>query len=323
MGCQADCALTRLYRLLHNDRLDDRVIGREMIRTLARRVSPILVALDWTEWHPPLRMLLASGTRAVPVSSAAFRRTHIPRSQNCWENTFLEMLTMTLREAGAVACFLADRGFRRTSFIKLLLQQTGHTFLVRLAENVKVQHRRGAKTLRKWGLQPGRALDLGWVDLRQDADVQIRVVGIWAKGHREPWWLATNRSDSPARLVAFYDRRMAIEEQIRDTKGARFGFALVWTQIKTPESLARFALLIGLAVLLLTAVGHALALRDPTIRLPCNKKGPRLSLFNVGLLLWPIIQSQITITPRFLDEHIPPPALRSFPWLYRYGKKHK
>jgi len=231
------------------------------------------------------------------------------------------MLTMILREAGAVACFLADRGFRRVSFIKLLLQQTEHTFLVRLAENVKVQSRRGARTLRRWGLQPVRAVDLGWVDLRQDAAVQIRVVGIWAKGHRELWWLATNRSDSLARLVAFYDRRMAIEEQIRDTKGARFGFALVWTQIKTPESLARFVLLIGLAVLLLTAVGHAVAQRDPSIRLPCITKGPRLSLLSVGLLLWPILQSQLVITTRFLDDHLPPPALRSFSWLNRYGKR--
>jgi hypothetical protein len=74
VGSQADCALTRVYRLLHNPRLDDLVISREMIRTLARRSSPLLIALDWTEWHPPLRMLLASvvvGTRAVPVSAAA------------------------------------------------------------------------------------------------------------------------------------------------------------------------------------------------------------------------------------------------------------
>ncbi len=212
VGCQADCALTRVYRLLHNRRLEDRIVSREMIRTLARGASPLLVALDWTEWHPPLRMLLASvvvGTRAVPVSAAA---------------------------------------------------------------------------------------------------VQIRVVGIWAKGHREPWWLATNRSDSLARLVAYYDRRMAIEEQIRDTKGARFGFALVWTQIKTPDALARFVLLIGLAVLLLTAVGHAIAANDASIRLPSKTKGPRLSLLSVGLLLWPLLESKLVITPRFLTDHPPPPS---------------
>jgi len=324
VGCQADCALTRVYRLLHNPHLDDLVVSRQMIKTLARRSASVLVALDWTEWHPPLRMLLASvvvGTRAVPVQTAVFRKTSIVRSQNCWENTFLTMLTMVLQEAGVAACFLADRGFRRVSFVQLLLRQTGHTFLVRLQENVKVHTKRGAKTLRKHGLQAGRAVDLGWVDLRQDAAVRVRVVGIWAKGCRESWWLATNCPDPLSRLVALYDRRMAIEEQIRDTKGARFGFALVWTQIKTPQALARFVLLIGLAVLLLTAVGHALAERNPSIRLPSKTKGPRLSYLSIGILLWPILQSEFAFTPRFLDDHLPPPALRSFNWLNRYGKR--
>jgi len=324
VGCQADCALTRVYRLLHNPHLDDLVVSRQMIKALARRSSSVLVALDWTEWHPPLRMLLASvvvGTRAVPVQTAVFRKNSIARSQNCWENTFLKMLTMVLREAGVAACFLADRGFRRVSFVKLLLQQTGHTFLVRLQEKVEVHSQRGSKTLPKYGLQAGRAVDLGWVDLRQDAAVRVRVVGIWAKGLREPWWLATNCPESLSRLAALYDRRMAIEEQIRDTKGARFGFALVWTQIKTPEALARFVLLIGLAVLLLTAVGHAMAERSPSIRLPSKSKGPRLSYLSVGLLLWPILPSQIALTPQFLEDHLPPPTLRSFDWLNRYEKR--
>ena len=67
---------------------------------------------------------------------------------------------------------------------------------------------------------------------------------------------------------------MAIEKQIRDTQGARFGLQLVWTQIKTPQALARFTLLIGLALLLLTAIGHALALRQPKIRLPSKARDP-------------------------------------------------
>lgn len=65
--------------------------------------------------------------------------------------------------------------------------------LVHLAENVNVQSRQGARTLRKWGRQAGRAVDLGWVDLRQDAAVQVPVVGVWAKGRWEPWCLAEKR----------------------------------------------------------------------------------------------------------------------------------
>jgi hypothetical protein len=323
-GAGVPSALVRFYRLLHNRRVEDLRLSRQMIRTLAKRTQTLLVAIDWTEWHPPLRMLLASvvaGTRAVPVYAATFIKTAIVRSQNCWENTFLKMLVMVLEEARVAACFLADRGFRRASFIKLLLEYPQHTFLVRLQEKVSVEYEGGKKLLKNIGLQPGQAIDLGWVKLRQDAVVKVRVIGVWARGRREPWWLATNRSDSLGQLVSLYDRRMTIEEQIRDTKGARFGFALVWTQISTPEALSRFVLLIGLAVMILMALGHALAQKYPSIRVPSSTKGPRLSLLTVGLLFWCSCQDKLVITPRFLKSHIPPPSLRTFKWLKRYEAK--
>jgi hypothetical protein len=105
---------------------------------------------------------------------------------------------------------------------------------------------------------------------------------------------------------------MTIEEQIRDTKGARFRLALVWTQITTPEALSRLVLLIGLALMILTAVGHAVAQKYPHVRLPSKTKGPRLSLLTVGLLFWPSLQNKILMTPRFLKNHIPPAFPQNF-----------
>jgi hypothetical protein len=48
---------------------------------------------------------------------------------------------------------------------------------------------------------PGQA-----VDLRQDKAVRVRVLGVWAPGQEEPWWLATDLPDPLADLVALYDR---------------------------------------------------------------------------------------------------------------------
>jgi len=176
------------------------------------------------------------------------------------------------------------------------------------------------RLLKKCRLEPGHAVDLGWVRLRQDGAVQVRVIGLWAKGQKEPWWLATNREDSLSFLASLYDRRMSIEEQIRDSKGARFGFQLIWTQIQTPEALARFMLLIGLALLMLTAIGHAVALRHPKVRLMSKKKGPRLSLITVGwLFLYSFFDTQgFPQTLRPLN--LPPPTLRSFSWLKKTKK---
>lgn len=317
-GSQLDSALVRFYRLLHNRRLEDEVITRQLLSFLASAYQPLLIAIDWTEWHSDLRMLLASvvvGARAIPVQVAVFSKTDMPRSQNTRENTFLRLLSLNLRELKIPACFLADRGFRRVSFLKLLLGQAGNSFVVRVCDKLIAQTPRGPRLLQKCGLQPGYALDLGFVQLRQDGAVTVRVVGFWAKGQKEPWWLATNLAEPLSQLASLYDRRMAIEEQIRDTKGARFGLQLVCTQIRTPQALARFTLLIGLALLLLTAVGQAVALKQPRVRLPSKKKGPRLSLVTVGRLFLNHFLSQHSFTAEILRQNIPPPRLRHFPEL--------
>ena len=325
-GCQMDSALTRFYRLLHNPRLDDLLISKQLVSQLLLPPGPLLMALDWTEWHPPWRMLLASvsvGTRAIPVQAAVFSRTQILRSQNTWENNFLKVLCLLLDELGASACFLADRGFRRVSFLQLLLSYLNHTFLVRVQDQVMVETPKFKRLLGKCQLQPGHAVDLGWVRLRQDGAVRVRVIGLWAKGQKEPWWLATNREDSLSFLASLYDRRMSIEEQIRDSKGARFGFQLIWTQIQTPEALARFTLLIGLTLLILTAIGHAVASSRPEVRLASKKKGPRLSLITVGcLFLYSFFHTQC-LSQTFLEMNLPPPTLRSFSWLETIKKGGK
>jgi len=323
-GSQMGSALTRFYRLLHNPKLDDLKIARQMLSFFAQLQGPLLIAIDWTEWHQPLRMLLASvirGTRAIPVYASVFSKTQIHRSQNTWENNFLRLLCLLLDEVKTKACFLSDRGFRRVSYLKLLLEQKEHSFLVRITDQITVEFKKGKRLLKKCALQPGHALDLGWVLLRQDGAVKVRLIGIWAKGQREPWWLATNLEDSLAYLASLYDRRMAIEEQIRDTKGARFGLKLVWTQIKTPQALARFTLFIGLAVLLLTAIGYAVAMRHPNVRLTSKKKGPRLSFLTIGCLFFYYFLSTQSLSLKSLKNHIPPPTLRPFPWLETNSKR--
>jgi hypothetical protein len=246
----------------------------------------LLIALDWTEWHHDLKMRVASvivGRRAIPVQVAAFRKRQIFRSQNVWEHTFLRLLVHTLREVGRTAVLLCDRGFHRVSWFQLLLELK-QSFVVRLVADLKVYAgTHEGRLLRHWPLHPGQAVDLGWVFLRQDKAVRVRVLGVWAPGQEEPWWLATDLPDPLADLVALYDRRMGLEERLRDTQGCRFGVKLEWTQFRTPEYLARFTLLVGVALLLWTAVGQAVAQATPSVRLPCKQKGPCLSLLRVGI----------------------------------------
>jgi hypothetical protein len=116
-------------------------------------------------------------------------------------------------------------------------------------------------------------------------------------------------------IVALYDRRMTVEEQCRDTKGGRFGVRLEWTQFRTPPYLACFTLLVGVALVLWTAVGQAVAHPALSVRLPCKRKGPRLSLVRVGIQYVAAVALRVYLGVRVIRLHLPAPHLRHFPWL--------
>ena len=116
------------------------------------------------------------------------------------------------------------------------------------------------------------------------------------EGAQEVWWLATNLPNAVSKVVAFYDRRMGIEEQFRDAKGVRFGLKLKWTQFTRAEFIERMYLLVGLALLLWTSVGQAVEQAQPKVRLQSKTKGARLSLARIGSYYWQRVVKQRRLT---------------------------
>jgi hypothetical protein len=180
------------------------------------------------------------------------------------------------------AILLFDRGFRRASLIKFLLDQGHKKFLIRLMAKVKVEGKRYTGLLSQYPLRPGRSVDLGWCRLRCDGVVTVRVIGIWKKDEDEPWWLATVMDDKLSKIVSIYDRRTSIEEQFRDSKGARYGAQMKWTHFQRPESLDRLWLVLALSLVAWTVTGILACRSDKTLRLMSRSKGPRRSYVSIG-----------------------------------------
>jgi Transposase DDE domain len=289
LGTRLDSAVNRFYRLLRNVRVDDLLLASQWARQLVRRPDRLLlVAIDWTEWHHDLRLLVAAvvtGKRAIPLFARGFEKRVRLRSQNARENTFLRLLVDILGAAEARAILLFDRGFRRASLLRLLLQlQVG--FVVRLMDDVLVEIAPGRRVaLKDLLLIPGQVLDLGFVPLRSDGFVTVRIVGYWAPGAAEPWWLATDQRTPARHILQLYDRRMTVEEQFRDLKGRRFGVKLFWTQFRDPEALARFLTLLAIALAVWIAAGRVAAWHNPSLRMVSKRKGPRQSFVTIGLRL--------------------------------------
>jgi hypothetical protein len=314
LGTQLGSAINRFYRLLRNTRVDDLDFTAQWAALLARPGERhLLVSIDWTEWHHGLRMLVAAvvtGKRALPLFAQAWHQIVNTRSQNSRENTFLRLLVDAVRRVGVTMTVLCDRGFRRASWISLL-QQLRVPFVVRLMDDVLVELPDYTQAALQYVLlTQGQVLDLGVMPLRADGVTSVRIIGYWAPGADEPWWLATSERGPARQVLRLYDRRMTVEEQFRDTKGRRFGVKLFGTQFRDPDALARFTMLLAVALLIWLIAGIAAAQRDASLRLVSRSKGPRQSYVTIGLrelLLDPGSGPMGVATVRRLLE---PPTLR-------------
>jgi hypothetical protein len=314
---QLGSALTRLYRFLRNDRFDNWLLTEQLLRLLGGRRKRLLLALDWTAWQERFSVLTASvcaSTRSIPVAVSACHKPQLARSQNLWEETFLRLVVDRRRAAEVSALWLCDRGFHRVAWLGRLTE-LDQAFVVRLTRDVTVHLPAGPRLLKQLEIGPGQRRDYGFVLLRADAAVRARLIGVWAEGAEEVWWLATNLHNRVSKVVSYYDRRMGIEKQFRDTKGARFGMKLKWTQFTRAEFVERIYLLVGVALLLWTSVGGAVEQEQPKVRLRSKSKGERLSLARVGSYYWQKVSAQLRLTAQFVREHLPPPRLRMFKWL--------
>jgi hypothetical protein len=293
---------------LRNARIDEQTMVARWAKTLQRGNNELLIAIDWTEWSRGLRLLVAAVVverRAIPVCVRGFAQRIWRRSQNTRENDFLRLLSAALKQAKIGATILCDRGFRRVSWLKLI-DTHGLRFVVRLMDDVHVEINGQKRPLSSVSLDPGKVLDLGSVALRIDGKFSFRVIGYRAKGAKQIWWLATNRKDDPAIVLSLYDRRMTVEEQFRDLKGKRFGVKLSWTQFRDPVQLARFMMLLAMALLIWLIEGRAAVARRPDLRMTSKSKGHRQSLITIGLRLG----VSIPLTHGRLRFWLPPPQLR-------------
>lgn len=313
-GVQFKSALQRFYRWVHNRKLDELALWSALADKVASGAGqrPV-VAVDWTEWHSGLRVLgagLCVGSRAVPVLMQAFAKSDMPRSQNTRENTFIELL-VRLSPAMQDAVLIFDRGFRRASLIAEL-RWLRQRFIIRLAAKVHVRAEDYQGLLSQHALQPGELVDLGVCTLNARTPVTARVVGVWARGQQEPWWLASTL-DAPARQIAeLYDRRMAVEEAFRDSKGCRFGLKIEWTRFHTGAALGRVLLLVAIAMSVWVLAGQLASQADPTLRLRCRRKGARRSLIAVGMHAHHAIRRVLTLRWTSAHKYWPPPQIRCF-----------
>jgi len=224
----------------------------------------IIVALDWTEYdrdrHATLALhMVTSHGRATPLMWKTVNKSRLRGKRNAHEDRLLKRLRAAVPENVKVTV-LADRGFGDAGFYALHWD-LGLDHVIRFRGDIIVTIADGeSRPAKGWLLPGGRARILRDVRVTGDKVPVAAVVCVWAKGMKEPWFLACgegSRDKTAAQLVKLYSRRFTIEENFRDTKDLRFGMGLSSVRISRVGRRDRLLLLSALATALLTLLGAA------------------------------------------------------------------
>jgi hypothetical protein len=261
-GLNAKHAVKQVDRLLSNGNLVLWEVFEHWVRFVLAERSEAVVALDWTEFdsddHATIALsLITSHGRATPLMWKTHQKSKLKARRNQYEDELLARFREIVPNEVRVT-LLADRGFGDQDLYKAL--GGAHIdFVIRFRGCIHVTDAAGKKrTAAGWVPPNGKSRMLKDARLTHDKTQVGAVVCVKQRGMKEPWCLATSRSDlEPAEIVALYGRRFTIEENFRDTKDMRFGMGLSSTHVGRCDRRDRLLLLAALAQALLTLLGAA------------------------------------------------------------------
>lgn len=278
-------AIKRVDRWLGNRRFDDRRAREQFLRLVVGSRREVLIAVDWTKLRrwPVLVAGVVHRGRAVPVLWSVADPAKLYKSQNAFEHGFFAWLKSCLPE-GVQATVLLDRGFKRVELVSQL-RRLKLSFVIRTGGNVHVHHRQYCGRMDQLIGRRGQRRDLAAAVLRPSRPVQVRVVGVWEKGFKEPWLLMTNLGAPLDHIVWLYSKRFQIEEAFRDQKDWRLGLQLGHTLIRKADRVDRMLLVAALVLFLALLVGAEARRRklDRVFRANTERRRPTHSDFALGL----------------------------------------
>jgi hypothetical protein len=305
-------SIKRVDRLLGNRHLrrERLVVYQALARwVLAASPRPILL-VDWADCTPGhdwlmLRAAVPLGGRAVPIYEEVhpLGRYNSPRTHR----RFLEHLHAVL-PATCAPILVTDAGFRGPWFREV--ERYGWDWIGRVRNQVKCRLDGGA-WIYTTALYPSatptpRHLGPALLSRRQPYRCHLYVARQYRRGrgrprkahgrgaaahrcrklYKDPWLLATSLphdGGAPRRVIKLYALRMQIEESIRDTKDARWGFGLRYARSRRAERLELLLLVAALGTLVCWLYGLAAETRRWTRHFQVNTRRARGALSTVFL----------------------------------------
>lgn len=293
-GTLSKHGVKQVDRLLSNQAIEVDAFFEHWVPYVIGARREVVVALDWTSFdrdgHETLALsMLTRHGRATPLLWRTVEAATLKGRQTDYEDGLLCRLHDVVPEGVAVT-IVADRGFADCKLLKLLSEELGFGYVVRLRSQYYVTSAKGERRkAAKWVGAQGRARTLRDATLTDSQALPVAtVVCVQAKDMKEPWCLvASDREAKAQALIGYYGKRWGIETSFRDIKDLRFGMGLSSLRISQPERRDRLLLLSALAIALLSLLGAAGEALGYDRWLKANTVKRRThSLFRQGLMLY-------------------------------------
>lgn len=257
--------LRRLWRFLKNPHFLPEQVYPQLIRALspcwpAQLAVPL--ALDWTAatGYEVLVAALPWRGRALPLWAYVCREDWqgLRLSRNHLEHAFIEAVTKALRAVRPKSrmVWIADRGFARLNLFRFLASLEVD-FCIRVNAQTKILWQGQKMLFQDLPIQKGQLLWWKGVIYRPEGrpfergGIKVNLLVSWKSSAEEPWYVVTTL-ESASQALAYYRRRMRIDEGFRDWK-QRLG--LRQAAVSTVERMARLLVGLVLATLVLALLG--------------------------------------------------------------------
>jgi hypothetical protein len=281
--------IKRVDRFLANPRVEVDAVSEAIFHELCPATGLVVVLADWTDRHAFQQLVLAlpRNGRALPFYAITIEKGD---GSGVHEGLMIEAEAQAL-DALARFCgdtltpvVIADRGFGNARWLGNITNRGWH-FVQRLACNHVVNVQEHIGLLSELGIRRGwRPRDWGWGTMNEDAWGPVRLVTVYDRKAKEPWYLVTNLPDPPpAEIVRRYKRRMWIEAAFRDLKNRNWGMGMDQVCLTKTSRLDRHFIILALAYMLLFAFGAVAESVGLAEQLKANTVAERvLSLARMG-----------------------------------------
>lgn len=256
--------LKRVFRYADNERISQQsskeVVAGRLINQLRHRleIKPdqyLEIIIDWTSVNrfQMLSALVPLDGRAVPILQWTVKKWEFRRSQNTFEEQFIQSLRRSIPRHLKVI-IVADRGFQRADFLTFV-RGLGFSFVIRVKGDAWVEMSGYSGKLRDYKLSVGQTFKESRVVYHKTKRMQMKIVLNCARieGKVCSWLLATDLGLTAKQIVKIYQRRMWCEESFRDQKQE---FKLEKVRVEEARRLENLVLALAIVLMILAVIGQ-------------------------------------------------------------------